>query len=174
MTLAAACLLAASAGASAFAPVAPHPRLFADEAEFAEAKRRIDSCEEGRAALRVLMRVADSTIQKKTLARRMEGRRLLEVSREALQRIGCLSFAWRYTGESLYAERAAAEARAVCAFSDWNPSHFLDVGEMTLAVAIARDWLDGFLSDEDKRTLSSAILMKGLTTGDGKTLSNGW
>ena len=37
MTFAAVCFLAASAGASAFAPVAPHPRLFADEAEFAGA-----------------------------------------------------------------------------------------------------------------------------------------
>ena len=174
MTLAAVCLLAAGASASAFAPVAPHPRLFADEAEFAAAKERIASCEEGRAALGVLMRTADSTLSKKPLERKMEGRRLLGVSRNALERIGCLSFAWRYTGDRRYAERAAAEARAVCAFPDWNPSHFLDVGEMTLAVAIARDWLDGFLADEDKRALSSAILRKGLTTGDGKTLPGGW
>ena len=174
MTFATACFIVASAGASAFAPVAPHPRLFADEAEFAAAKERISSCEEGRSALGVLMRTADSTLAKKPLERKMEGRRLLGVSRDALERIGCLSFAWRYTGDRRYAECAAAEAKAVCAFTDWNPSHFLDVGEMTLAVAIARDWLDGFLADEDRRVLSSAILLKGLTAGDGKTLSDGW
>ena len=119
MTFAAVCFLAASAGASAFAPVAPHPRLFADEAEFAAAKERIASCEEGRAALGVLMRVADSALAKKPLERKMEGRRLLGVSRDALERIGCLSFAWRYTGDRRYAERAAAEGKAVYAFSDW-------------------------------------------------------
>jgi len=157
-----------------FAPVAPHPRLFADDAEFAAAKARISSCEEGRAALAVLMRTADAALSEKPLERKMIGRRLLRVSRSALERIGCLAFAWRYTGDLRYAERAAGEARAVCAFSDWNPGHFLDVGEMTLAAALARDWLDGFLPDDDKRAISSAILRKGLTAGDGRTLPDGW
>lgn len=157
-----------------FAPVAPHPRLFADDAEFAAAKARISSCEEGRAALAVLMRTADAALSEMPLERKMIGRRLLRVSRSALERIGCLAFAWRYTGDLRYAERAAGEARAVCAFSDWNPGHFLDVGEMTLAAALARDWLDGFLPDDDKRAISSAILRKGLTAGDGRTLPDGW
>jgi hypothetical protein len=30
---------------------------------------------------------------------------------------------------------------AAAAFSDWNPSHFLDVAEMTAALAIGYDWL---------------------------------
>jgi len=103
-----------------------------------------------------------------------QGKRLLTVSRTALYRIATLAMAYRLYGNKAHLDRAIDEMRAVCAFSDWNPSHFLDVGEMTLAVAIARDWLDGFLSDEDRGTLSSAILLKGLTTGDGKTLSDGW
>ena len=30
---------------------------------------------------------------------------------------------------------------AVSRFTDWNPTHFLDVGEMVMALAIGYDWL---------------------------------
>lgn len=158
----------------ALAPLAPHPRLFSDAAGFGATKERLESSEVGRKALDALMRSADATLGQLVLERKMEGRRLLKTSRMALERIGNLSFAWRATGERKYADRAIAEAKAVVSFSDWNPSHFLDVGEMTLAVAVARDWLDDALDDADKRLLSEAILKKGLTMGDGETLHAGW
>ena len=158
----------------ALVSIVPHPRLFSDAAGFGVAKSRLESSEVGRKALDALMRSAGATLDKPVLERKMEGRRLLKTSRTALERIGNLSFAWRTTGERKYADRAIAEAKAVAAFSDWNPSHFLDVGEMTLAVAVARDWLDDALDDADKRLLSEAILKKGLTKGDGKTLHAGW
>jgi hypothetical protein len=37
-------------------------------------------------------------------------------------------------------KRLNDEVISVCNFSDWNPSHFLDVAEMSLAVALAVDW----------------------------------
>lgn len=165
---------AASCAEPELAPVAPHPRLFSDAAGFKSANAHLSSSEAGRSALAALMREADACLAKPVIKRKMEGRRLLGTSREALGRICSLAFAWRTTGERKYAERAIAEAKAVSAFSDWNPSHFLDAAEMTLAVALARDWLDDALDAADRRLLSEAILMKGLTTGDGKTLSSGW
>ena len=157
------------------APLAPHPRLFADDAAFKSATTSIPSSAAGRIAFRAaLLRKADATMHVPVLERTMIGRRLLSTSRDALARILNLSFAWRTTGERKYADRAIAEAKAVAAFSDWNPSHFLDTAEMTLAVAVARDWLDDALDDSDKRLLAEAILMKGLTAGDGRTLHGGW
>ena len=158
----------------ALKPLKPHPRLFATREEFAEQKARLESSPEGRAALEALTASAGKLLTAAPVERRKTGIRLLSVSRTALDRIGRLAFAWKMTGERKYAERAALEARAVCAFSDWNPSHFLDVGEMTLAVALARDWLDDAVSAADKRLFSEAILLKGLTKGDGRTLSDGW
>jgi len=157
-----------------FAPLGPHPRLFADTAEFEAAKTRLASSDAVRKAFDALMLSADAALGKPVVKRKMAGRRLLSTSREALARICDLSFAWRMTGERKYAERAIAETKAVAAFADWNPSHFLDVAEMTLAVAVARDWLDDALEEADKRLLAEAILMKGLTKGDGKTLHSGW
>lgn len=90
------------------------------------------------------------------------GRRLLSVSRENLRRIFILSYAYRMTGNKDFAKRAEAEMLKAASFSDWNPSHFLDVGEMTMALAIGYDWLYNQLSDQSKSTIENAIIEKGL------------
>lgn len=90
------------------------------------------------------------------------GRRLLVKSREALRRIFALSYAWQTTKQDKYLKRAEAELLAVSAFSDWNPTHFLDVGEMTMATAIGYDWLCADLSAASRATIKEAILTKGL------------
>lgn len=90
------------------------------------------------------------------------GRRLLSVSRENLRRIFILSYAYRMTGNKNFAKRAEAEMLKAASFSDWNPSHFLDVGEMTMALAIGYDWLYNQLSDKSKSAIENAIIEKGL------------
>jgi hypothetical protein len=90
------------------------------------------------------------------------GRRLLDKSREALRRIFHLSFAYRVTKDKKYFLRAEKEMLAIAGFSDWNPSHFLDVAEMTMAMAIGYDWLYNDLSPESKTLIRDAILHKGL------------
>lgn len=90
------------------------------------------------------------------------GRRLLSTSREALKRIFYLSYIYRISNNEKYAERARLELLQVCTFSDWNPSHFLDVGEMTMAVAIGYDWLFDYLSENDREFIKDAIYNKGI------------
>ena len=94
--------------------------------------------------------------------REMEGRRLLGVSRENLRRIFCLSYAYRMTGAKKYFDRAEKEMLAAAEFSDWNPSHFLDVGEMSMALAIGYDWLFDKLSESSRKKIREAIIEKGL------------
>jgi hypothetical protein len=91
-----------------------------------------------------------------------DGRRLLRVSREALNRIRALSLCYLILGEERYAERAWQELEAVAAFSDWNPSHFLDCAEMTHAVALGYDWLYDFWNAAQRKILQDAIVHKGL------------
>ena len=84
---------------------------------------------------------AERQLATKPVERVLVGRRLLDKSRTALSRMMHLGLAWRLTGEKKYLERARAELLAVAAFADWNPKHFLDVGEMTAAVGIeSRTW----------------------------------
>ncbi len=51
---------------------------------------------------------------------------------------------------------------SVSRFPDWNPSHFLDVGEMVLALSIGYDWLYEYLESETRSIVRDAIVEKGL------------
>ncbi|NCI46827.1 heparinase II/III domain-containing protein [Sediminibacterium soli] len=101
------------------------------------------------------------------------GKRLLDKSRECLRRVFFLSYAWRMTHEARYLARAEKELLAVSAFTDWNPSHFLDVAEMTMAAAIGYDWLYDGLSAASRKTIKDAILEKGLKASL-EPKNNGW
>ena len=105
---------------------------------------------------------ADLIIDIPVNERELEGRRLLGVSRENLRRIFCLSYAYRMTGAKKYLDRAEKEMLAAAAFTDWNPSHFLDVGEMTMALAIGYDWLFDQLSESSRKKIREAIIEKGI------------
>lgn len=149
---------------SSAAPVVPaegHPRLFADKAGFAALKQRIGTDAALDAAARIVRSVADEIVKTKPLERKMEGRRLLGTSRKAVQRISTLAMAYRLFGDRAHFDRCLAELKAVCAFSDWNPSHFLDVAEMSLAVATGYDWLYEDLSAEDRETIAAGLLRHG-------------
>lgn len=94
---------------------------------------------------------ADSILSVPILDRVVTGRRMLGVSRECLRRVLLLGYAYRMTGQGKYAQRAEAEMKNAAQFTDWNPSHFLDVAEMTTALAIGYDWLYNYISDETKK-----------------------
>src|SRR6202023_3333246 len=67
------------------------------------------------------------------------GRRLWDKSREALRGLFFLSYAYRTTRDPKYLQRGEKEMLAIAAFSDWHPPHFLDVAELTMAMAIGYD-----------------------------------
>jgi hypothetical protein len=47
-----------------------------------------------------------------------------------------LAMAYHLSGDVEHVRRCEKEMLAAARFSDWNPSHFLDVAEMTFALAI--------------------------------------
>lgn len=160
--------------AQGFAPVRPHPRLLADKDEFAAIKARLETDPDAKRAVERLLKEAESFADLPALCRELEGRRLLTISRNAIERILKCAFAWRYTGKAAYLATAKREALALAGFKDWNPSHFLDTAEATFAMGIAYDWLYEGLSESERKTIADAIIAKGLSTGDGKTLPSGF
>ena len=120
-----------------------HPRLFADADGFARVKARIGSDELVKLAAEHVRTVADALVPTTPSKRIKEGKRLLGVSRTALYRIATLAMAYRLYGNRTHLDRAVAEMRAVCAFEDWNPSHFLDVGEMSARRGLSPDLHEG-------------------------------
>ena len=139
---------------------APHPSLFLHDGDIPALRKHLEEDPFLAVADRKILEWCDSVIEENVLERKQTGRRLLHVSREAIKRIFYLSYAYRVHGEEKYFDRARKELLAVCSFRDWNPDHFLDVGEMAFAVGIGLDWLWNDLSDSDKEILSSALLEK--------------
>lgn len=112
-------------------------------------------------------------LSKPVLERIKIGRRLLDVSRECLRRVFYLAYSYRLTKDDKYFKRAEKELLAVSAFSDWNPSHFLDVAEMTMGVAIGYDWLYNALPETSRAIIKEAILQKGIKPSL-EAANNGW
>lgn len=180
-----ACLLvfsAATARAAGDDPLATlrkeHPRLLftaKDWTAFEKRVRRRADDPQFDALLSRLEKNARTMLAAPPLERKLTGRRLLGVSRDALRRVVTLAVVYRATHDEAYARRAERDMLAVAAFEDWNPSHFLDVAEMTAALALGYDWLHEKLSHETRSTIRRAIVEKGLREGvDPKLKRNSW
>ncbi|MDT0648014.1 heparinase II/III family protein [Zunongwangia sp. F260] len=139
-----------------------HPRLFISEDFKEQVKRKIENDSSLNFLHDQILTASDSMLLLEPLSREMTGRRLLSVSRKALKRCLYLAYAYQTTGEEQYLKRAEEEMLAISAFSDWNPSHFLDVAEMTAGMAIGYDWLYNGLSKSSRDTIKAAIIAKGI------------
>jgi len=139
-----------------------HPRILMLKGEEAAIKKTMSLDATWMTAHQAILAESDRLLSEAPIERIQVGRRLLAKSREALRRMLMFSYAYRMTGDQKYLQRAEKELLAISKFSDWNPSHFLDVAEMTMAVAIGYDWLHDQLPTESKAIIKAAILKKGL------------
>ena len=142
-----------------------HPRLLAAPEQWQQLRQRLTMEPDLAAYHQALMGAARELLPQPVLRYQKTGRRLLHVSREAVHRVLLLAYAWQITGEDSFARRAEAEMLAVAAFPDWNPSHFLDVGEATTALALGYDWLFDALTPATRTKIRQAIDQHGLRPG---------
>ncbi len=156
------CTLAGARGqAFDYAAIAPHPRLLLPRGGEQAIRSTVDRVPGLQPIHASIIAFCDESLTAAPLERVLQGKRLLDVSRVMLKRIYYLSYAYRMTGDERYCARAAQEMEAACAFKDWNPIHFLDVGEMVLGLAIGYDWLYEKLSDDTRALIRQAIVEKG-------------
>lgn len=139
-----------------------HPRLLASDADFTRLRDLTASDALAGAMYQKLQRQADTILKQKPIEHRLIGPRLLDQSRLCLERVYTLAMVYRLSGDPRYLDRAVLEMKTAAGFADWNPSHFLDVAEMTHALAIGYDWLYASLSAEDRALIRRAIVEKGL------------
>jgi len=150
---------------SQLAALGPHPRVLITAAEVGRIKSLVRTDALAAKMLELVVARAEHFLIAPLPQRIMEGRRLLGVARTVLSATLSLGLAALLTGEEKYVRRAIDTMLAAAGFSDWNPSHFLDVGEMTMALAAGYDWLHDKLSADERRTIEDAILDKGLREG---------
>lgn len=139
-----------------------HPRLFWKAEDEAAVKNKIQQDADFKAIWDAVKVTADHMLSEPPVIYKKEGRRLLGRSREALCRTTHLSMAARLTGDQRYIDRVTAEINAMATMTNWNPSHFLDTAEMTMAMAVAYDWCYDRLSPETRAQARAAIETKGL------------
>ncbi len=139
-----------------------HPRLVLNRKIEKEFKKKLKTDPVIKNMYAAIKLNANEIQNKPFLERKLEGRRLLGVSREMLYRINMLAMVYRIENDPAVLKRINDEVVTVCNFSDWNPSHYLDVAEMSMAVAIALDWTAGNLPDSTVKLAQTALIEKGI------------
>jgi len=109
-----------------------------------------------------LVKESEAIMEKPLLKRELQGFRMLAVSREMVERMGILCMVYRIDKNPEILKRIDEEILAVCNFKDWNPQHFLDVGEMSFAVALAIDWTGEWLPGSTVDLAKASLIEKGL------------
>ena len=154
--------------------VAPtHPRLLVTADRLAELRRSLDANPLRRALAETVLAEAKLLLNVPPVERKLQGRRLLGESRRCLKRVLTLAMAYHLSGDKAFVARCREEMLAAARFTDWNPSHFLDVGEMTLALAIGYDWLFEQLDEPSRDEIRQAIVEKGVAL-PFQTRHRGW
>jgi len=157
-----------AAGCLSAAPL-PHPRLFFPPAALAPLKARLAADSLAKQLDASAIRQAEACLTERAVRYEIaDGKRLLPESRRAIRAVLLTAYAWRMTGDARFFERCVGELDAACAFEDWHPSHFLDVAEMTTAVAIGYDWLYPQLSPAQRQRYENALIGNGLAAVAGR------
>lgn len=138
------------------------PRLILTPAIEKEIRKKLKTDPLLQTYFRYLKSEAAKILEKPFLKRELEGFRLLAVSREMVERMGILSLVYRIEKNPRILKRIDEELKAVCHFEDWNPQHYLDVAEMSFAVALAVDWAGKYLPDETVALAKTSLIEKGI------------
>jgi hypothetical protein len=145
---------------------AERPRLLIDQAKVEELRGLVKTDPLAKKWYAKVKRDAKKVIDQPVLTYDIpDGRRLLEVSRRACDRMYLLGFCYLVDQDRKYADRAWQDLQAAAKFPDWNPSHFLDTAEMSAAFGIAYDWMHDAWTDKQKKTLRDALIKHGLKPG---------
>lgn len=150
--------------AAAIARVAKsaHPRLLIDGRAdvFARIAAATSTNDVLAAAVKHMYGYADRLLTLPTAPNPMDGRRMWTQGFTA--RVHALAQTWKMTGDRRYLDRLEKEIRAVAAYPNWNPEHFLDTALFTYDFAIAYDWLFDDWSDEMRELIATTAIEKGL------------
>jgi hypothetical protein len=152
----------------------PHPRLFIHGDDLPRIRQAIQTDPLLKEWHDRLLASAARMLRDKPIEHVLIGPRLLDKSRTALNRISTLAGLYLIDGDKRFAERAKLEMLTAAGFKDWNPSHFLDVAEMSNAMGIGYDWLYDYLTPDERVTFRKAIIELGLKQGLPVYEKNTW
>lgn len=141
-----------------------HPRLLLSEGEEYKIRHNIAASPELAAVHGMILEHALQAVNRPLPEFKIKGTlpRMLSLSRQVLGDIYSMAYAIRVNSDSKYIAKADSLLNRVCSYPTWNPSHFLDTGEMCMAVAIGADWLSNYLPDSTIALARKSIVGKAL------------
>lgn len=142
-----------------------HPRLLITEETLRNTRQLLAEDERARALLSRLRSRGETLLAEPAVKYELIGPRLLTQSRNCVERVYVFATLYLLAPEARWLDGVRNNLRSAANFPNWNPSHFLDVAEMTHAFAIAYDWLHDALNADDRRVIREAIVEKGLRPG---------
>ena len=148
---------------------AGHPRLLIDKEGFEDLKTKVTT---GRFTYKTLYKLHQEVLSR---ARQIvsSDRRFTGASDHytIVDNLLSCAYAYRMTGQSAYLVKAKGDLATVCGYANWVPSG-LSVGEISLAVAIAYDWLYYDLGLEERTVIHNAMVDKGIRQVYSKNMSS--
>ena len=143
-----------------------HPRLILKPGDdvFARIRQATATNELLAAAVRHMTAFADKTLGEPAVEYKLDGRRLW--SQTCTARTFALAQMWKMSGDRRYLDRLETELRAIAAYPDWNPPHFIDTALFAFDFAIAYDWLYDDWSPEMRDVLAKALVDKALRAAE--------
>lgn len=145
----------------------PHPRLFLPKGEETKLMQNIRADQRWKKVHEVILAESNVIVGLPNPAFKLNARKEMhQTGCEAVRRMLFLAYSWRMTGDRRYLEKAESLAQDICRLKDWNPYHFLDVAEITIAATFAYDWLYDDLPTELRASLLESIRDKALVTSE--------
>lgn len=99
----------------------------------------------------------------------LSGKYVLDIASLSCSRLLLLNTAYRFSrhpGQKYdYKDRILAEIDALVSLPDWNPDHFLDVGEISLGLAITYDWMYDELTADYRKKIETSLLDNAIMPG---------
>lgn len=139
-----------------------HPRVLATEAQFQAIRGRAGSEPTTQLLIELVKADAEAALTAPPIGYVDTGSFVLGQVRSAQGRIFSTAMMFRLTGEEKYLREAREELLTLAALPDWFPSHFLGVGEASLACAVGLDWLHEELLPHERDAIATAIVRNAL------------
>lgn len=146
-----------------------HPRLLVTDDAMAECRKRAAGDPVYAKMIERIVAEARKILTEPTVPYRLTGTSRLSMlggARQMIRRVINTAFAWRWTGERVFADRVRTEILNAARYPDWNHTHFLDTAEIAFAVALGYDWIHAALSPAERATIRMALVEKGLLWAD--------
>lgn len=140
---------------------APRPRLIADGDHFQKIINLVNTHPRGKAMLATVQKQCDEYMKQEPIPFTLTSGGDIYYARGREEMALRLGLMYKITGDEKYAERLWAEMEQVCSYPHWG-RQYLNISALLIACSLTYDWLDDWLTDEQRTILADAMVQKGL------------